>query len=293
MAAGAAYVRLVPPPGSPELEGGCVEVRYGAAGEGGPRRIGSGRGYGIAVDPNPWNTESGSGDVAVKACPYGFEAVAKYSSATARSPQETVLGYPEVIYGYKPWGRLSTPAHPALRLPARVGDLPPAAALVDYSVEFPDGRGNMAFDLWITASYMPDRAAPGDVELMIWLYREGMTPMGYERPTATVTLPAIINGAASEVNWGVYVAHPMGPGKWTYVAFTLEPPVASGRVLVPLTALLRSASSTLEGLLGRRLEDMYLNGVELGMEYTSRRWPPVGAPVEARYVLRELGLLVL
>jgi hypothetical protein len=100
-----------------------------------------------------------------------------------------------------------------------------------------------------------------------------------------------VNGRPGVVNWGVYIADPMGPGRWTYVAFSMEPPLASGSVLVPLTLMLRSLQELLPW--GSEVMDLYLNGLELGMEYTSLAWPPTKVSILARYRLNSYGVLVL
>ena len=138
----------------------------------------------------------------------------------------------------------------------------------------------------------PPETVLGYPEVMIWLYRSpGFNPMGYQSPSLTLGLPAVVNGRPGVVNWGVYIADPMGPGRWTYVAFVMEPPLASGSVLVPLTLMLRSLQELLPW--GSEVMDLYLNGLELGMEYTSLAWPPTKVSVLARYRLNSYGVLVL
>ncbi|ADL19820.1 Endo-beta 1,4-glucanase [Acidilobus saccharovorans 345-15] len=288
MASLGGYLNLVPPSGLRD----CVAASSTKAGESSWVTVKDPQGHGIAVDPNPWNTWEGSGSSSVKLCSDGLDVVVSYSEATAARPPETVLGYPEVIYGYKPWGALSTPTSPLLQLPAKVGQLPQALVYVDYSVEFPNGRGNLAFDLWLTRGPGQNGVGPRELEVMIWLYRTpGFNPMGYQSPSSTLALPTIVNGRPGIVNWGVYIADPMGPGRWTYVAFTLEPPLASGSVVVPLTLVLRSLRDLLPW--GNEVSDLYLNGLELGMEYTSLTWPPTRVSVMARYRLNSYGVLVL
>ncbi|ESQ25578.1 MAG: Glycosyl hydrolase family 12 [uncultured Acidilobus sp. JCHS] len=282
------YLNLMPPSGLRD----CVEASSTKAGEPGWVAVKDPEGHSVVVDPNPWNTWEGWGNSSAKLCSDGLNVVVSYSEATATRPPETVLGYPEVIYGYKPWGSLSTSTSPLLQLPAKVGQLPQALAYVDYLVEFPNGRGNLAFDLWLTRGPGQGRVGPRELEVMIWLYRSpGFNPMGYQSPNRTLGLPTVVNGRPGVVNWGVYIADPMGPGRWTYVAFVMEPPLASGSVLVPLTLMLRSLQELLPW--GSEVMDLYLNGLELGMEYTSLTWPPTKVSVLARYRLNSYGVLVL
>jgi len=102
------YLNLVPPSGLRD----CVEASSTKAGEPGWVAVKDPEGHSVIVDPNPWNTWEGSGSSSAKLCSDGLNVVVSYSEATAARPPETVLGYPEVIYGYKPWGSLLTHTSP-------------------------------------------------------------------------------------------------------------------------------------------------------------------------------------
>ena len=108
LAAGAAYARLVPPPGSPELEGGCAEAGYRAADEGEPGRVGSGRGYGTAV-----TSRRGGGSCS------GMGRTSCILDVLERYLNESVARVPREVAGSK---GATTTAQAALARPIRRGE---------------------------------------------------------------------------------------------------------------------------------------------------------------------------
>ncbi|MGC9071292.1 MAG: GH12 family glycosyl hydrolase domain-containing protein [Acidilobus sp.] len=244
----------------------------------------------VVIEPDVWNAKSGQGDVVVKYCREGVFAYVNNTGTTALNVYDTVLGYPEVIYGYKPWGQTMTGESPALALPLKASLLPNITVYLNYTLDFTDGRGDFSFDLWLTRAYKPSSVGQGDLEVMIWLYHSpGFVPMGYPRPNATFVAPMVVNGTAVNVTWTAYVARSI---PWTYIALALTPPLMSGAVQFSLTQLLAEASSLWQEVSNYSFGQLYLNDAELGMEYTSLTWPPIDVNVSAWYAIYSYGFLL-
>ena len=284
-------VQLVPLPNATQLSSRCITSSTWPGGPYTMANVTSASGLSIVIMPNPWNTKSGGGTISVSACKDYVEASVVNYNVTAVNPPLTVLGYPEVIYGYKPWGQVQTGESPLLELPERVGELPGILVYINYTVGFPNGRGDFAFDIWVTRAYRPKSVGYGDLEIMVWLYTTpDNSPMGYRAPNFTVALPTVINGTVVNATWGVYVARSI---PWTYMAFALEPPVRSGYVVFPLSSILAAAAQEWSRLFNYSLYGMYLNDVEIGLEYSSIAWPPVGVNVSAWYKIYSYGFVVV
>ena len=74
-----------------------------------------------------------------------------------------VKGYPEVVYGRKPWSRVSTTSE----LPKQIGAV--ERLEVDYEAYLmAEGRYNLSFDFWITRDNPPSESGISH-EIMIWM----------------------------------------------------------------------------------------------------------------------------
>jgi hypothetical protein len=86
------------------------------------------------------------------------------------------FGFPEIIFGWKPWSARSTDA----RLPIRVADLGELA--VRYAVSTRQtGRSSLATSLWLTASGAATAPDPLSIanEIVVWLdYPDDVSPPG-------------------------------------------------------------------------------------------------------------------
>jgi hypothetical protein len=72
-----------------------------------------------------------------------------------------VKGYPEIIFGRKPRHATTTAA-----LPRKVKTIETATVSFDYASKH-SGRGNTAFDLWLTTG--PEVTPGSKIEVMVWL----------------------------------------------------------------------------------------------------------------------------
>lgn len=284
-------IQLVPATNAAQLQAvPCIAISQAPGGPYAQLNLTLPSGVSVVVMTDVWNTKSGRGDVTVRACRNYVSAYVNVSNATASDVYDTVMGYPELMYGYKPWGQTITGESPYLRLPQRVGELPPVLAYINYTLSFTDGRGDFSFDIWLTRSYEPSSATVGDLEVMVWFYHSpGFNPMGYPAPNATFYVPTFINGTLVNATWQAYAAKSI---PWTYIALALNPPLSGGSIEVPLTQLLDDAGQLYDKIWNYSFSDLYLNDVELGMEYTSLTWPPVDVSVSAWYKVYSFGFLV-
>lgn len=225
-------------PTGPATASLCADFQSAQAGE-------------YAVENNTW----GKGDltsfrqcVGIAAADGGGANVA--FDWTWPAPLGGVRGYPEVIYGQKPWNASTT-----TRLPRVVDDV--KAARVDLGfVSTREGIGNLAFDIWLTTSNVRPAGSdhlPLAHELMIWLdHWGGMVPAG-GTPVDTVTLGGI--------TWDLYATTATwGPEPWQYLAYFPRTAVPS-----PATLDLRQFLDHLKArgsITGRE----WLASVELGNE---------------------------
>jgi len=285
------YIELMPPVNATALEiVPCVTLSQAPGGQYSQYNLTFASGVSVVITPDVWNTRSGSGEVTVRACGDGFFASIVNYNATATNVYDTVMGYPEIIYGYKPWGQVITGQSPYLQLPAKVGDLPLIVAYINYSLGFPNGRGDFSFDMWLTRSYEPSSVGANDLEIMVWFYHSpGFNPAGYSRPNATFYIPTMVDGRVVNATWQAYMALHF---PWTYMAFVLTPPLGNGSIAVPLSSIFSDASLLWSQVSNYSFDQLYLNDIELGMEYSSIQWPPVDVNVSAWYKVYSYGFLV-
>ncbi|MGD1992047.1 MAG: hypothetical protein PVI59_02530 [Anaerolineae bacterium] len=162
--------------------------------------------------------------------------------------QFNVVAYPNIMYGKNPWLASTSP-----QLPRRVGDI--GCLEADFEVvQQGRGKGNLAFDLWITDSAS---SQPPDItrEIMIWLSREWFRPAGSRVDTVTV--------AGDEIRlWRKEDHSPSDDGEWTFLAFVYQSDKTSGPI--DLDAFLSFLVDN-----GYIASDEYLAGMQLGNEIVS------------------------
>jgi hypothetical protein len=135
----------------------------------------------------------------------GVDAVWEWSWP---QPAVTVRGYPEVIYGQKPWNPSTTS-----KLPRVVDEVTTARVELGFSSSR-DGTGNLAFDIWLTASNVKPAWSdhlPLVHELMIWLDTfGGMSPAGGQVDTVTI----------DGIQWDLFITTATwGTEPWQYIAY--------------------------------------------------------------------------
>ncbi len=99
----------------------------------------------------------------------------------------------------------------------------------------------------------------------------------------------MVDGRVVNATWQAYVALHF---PWTYMAFVLTPPLGNGSIAVPLSSIFSDASLLWSQVSNYSFDQLYLNDIELGMEYSSVQWPPVNVNVSAWYKVYSYGFLV-
>lgn len=220
------------------------------------------------VDANAWGLEGYAGSFSGHLKAYldnrgrlWFESRLNLSRVPLRAWQ--VIAYPEISYGVKPW----TPGTVAgmsehLKLPMELSRMPRVMALVDYAVLNSSTAYNLAFDAWVLKGPNARTPREGDVEVMIWLHKEGLDiSPGAGRRVETVRTLALVEGKVVELSFEAWVRERIGEG-WSYVAFVLQGSKPRGEIGLDLTFFLRKALE----LLGLSQEGHYVFSIELGYE---------------------------
>jgi hypothetical protein len=159
-----------------------------------------------------------------------------------------VVAYPNIIYGKNPWLPSTTP-----KLPIRIDEIPCLEAEFEV-IQSGSGKGNLAFDLWITDS---DSAQPSDIthEIMIWLSHSGIRPAGSK--VDTLHVDGIDLGLWKKENH-----NPSEDYEWTFLAYVYPSPHTEGSI--DLKDLL---DYLVDG--GYLRSDAYLAAIQLGNEIVS------------------------
>lgn len=172
-----------------------------------------------------------------------------------------VQAYPSVVMGKSPWAEESTDP----RFPVRIRDLQALEVLFDVNTEA-SGEFNTALDLWITD--IGEDAGPENIraEIMIWLVRGEMNPLGDSigwRSVAGTDYELFVQDEDDEF----------------YVAFVSEEEVLSGSVDV--LALIDELTD--EGMIS---PEWYIANVELGNEVIAGSGETVVNAYAARVVVQ-------
>lgn len=165
-----------------------------------------------------------------------------------------VVAYPEVIVGYKPWGREGSDS-----LVTRIDRLQTFDVTIDYDITGNAGAFNVAFDLWLS-----DKALAGSrhitTELMIWTHEGNFRPAGEK-------VGIFRDG---DFRAQIWVAEDFGDSSggsdasWRYIALRADKEIRSDKIDI---------ADILGDLVARGLVDGhdYLNGYEFGAEVTGGR----------------------
>lgn len=222
----------------------------------------------VSVDPNLWGLSkhagrgdlvSGHASISSVGGPLLFRA--QLDLSRLNMPQTEVVAYHEVIFGYKPWGVPEN--HPIiqrpLRLPVRVGEMPELTLHTEHRLERSNTGINISYDIWLLRGGLRP-PAPGDYEVMVWLYRRGVNPAGSK--VAETTTRALVDNTTRHLAWEVWYMPSVGWGGWGYVAFVLRETMPSGSIAVNLKEIMDKTAETLN----LDIKDHYMVGLEFGSE---------------------------
>lgn len=159
-----------------------------------------------------------------------------------------VLAYPNLMYGKNPWLPSTSP-----KLPVRIGEL--GCLQVDFDVvQAGSGKGNLAFDLWLTREAA---SQPADIsgEIMIWLSRQGFKPAGSRLDRVEL--------GGETVDFYMKENHQPSEGSaWTFYAFVYPKDFTHGRLDLREVLDYLVANGYVNG-------DEYLASIQLGNEVVS------------------------
>ncbi|MGV3552868.1 GH12 family glycosyl hydrolase domain-containing protein [Rhizobium sp.] len=165
-----------------------------------------------------------------------------------------VVAYPEIIAGYKPWGKDGSDS-----LVTRLDRLSQLDVTIDYDISGNKQKFNVAFDLWLSDKPL---AGPGHIttELMIWTHDGNFRPAGEK----------IGFYRDGDFRAQIWVADNFGDSSggssatWRYIAIRSKDEIRSDTIDI---------AAIIEHLVDRGLIDEtdYLNGYEFGAEVTGGR----------------------
>lgn len=165
-----------------------------------------------------------------------------------------VVAYPEIIVGFKPWGKTGTDT-----LVTRLDDLATLDVSIDYDISGNRGQFNVAFDLWLSDAPL---AGPRHLttELMIWTHDGNLRPAGHK-------VGVFDDGSFRAQIW---VANNFGDSSgdsdvtWRYIALRATEEIRTDTIDI---------AAIIEDLVARGLisDQDYLNGYEFGAEVTGGR----------------------
>lgn len=205
------------------------------------------------VANNCWNRGAANGAGKQRIFLEDIEGKKVFGWQWSWSGMNSVVAYPEVICGTKPWDPPAAGLIP--ELPFKVGS---KRMTVDFDISLKaSGSYNMAFSLW-AVSKLPATSGAITHEIMIWNVDRGVTPAGSSRGALKV----------GDVSYDVYVSpgHSDASGKsshsWTYIAFVAKRSVLRG----PLDITAFTDYLTAKNILDNNL---YITSLELGNEVVS------------------------
>jgi len=137
-------------------------------------------------------------------------------------PLNRVNGYPEIYIGRKPWGSRYANGF-GVEFPLKISNMSSFIVSFYICVESldPSVIFNIAADAWIvreSIAFKPSTPpSNGDLEIMVWLYRQNLNPAG--RKIGEETLPIVINGSKVNATFEVWREDSVSWGGWQYIAF--------------------------------------------------------------------------
>lgn len=160
-----------------------------------------------------------------------------------------VKAYPEVNYGYSPWGYLNSNLN---TLPKKVNELTNFSANYDAQFINANGRYNLAFEVWMAKSNPPK---PSDVttKIMVWVdYDKTWEFWGDNVSDVTINC----------IDYFLNIAHAKRNYEWKYISLRMKKPKLKGELdMLPILDYL------LEN--GHISKDDYACNLELGTEIVS------------------------
>ncbi len=239
------------------------------------------------VEINPWNMKSYKGTQQIL-----IDLIRRIIKAefnlTDIQPVEWVNGYPEVYIGRKPWGRRYANGF-GVKFPMKISEMTPFVISFHICIEDiePSMNFNIAADAWLVRPSVANNPGTspgnGDVEIMVWIYRQNLNPAG--RKVGEEIVPIVVNGSRVDIIFEVWREDSVSWGGWQYIAFVpKEINIKCGHVAYDPTVFVNITTrySTFD------ISTHYLLGWEIGTE-----WGTTSSNGIARFVwiLRDFTVL--
>jgi hypothetical protein len=244
-------------------EYGCQSANR-PAGVGGQLRLPNG-----VVEANLYNTSQSAGSIQQCSKPSGVTN--DLALADLKPIGYGPAGYPEVAYGRNLYDQPFCDSCPSYPFPLRVSQLGRDGHDLRLSVGYSLGRPSpptlprdFMYDIWLERAAQPGQPpATGDLELIIFLYQQGMAACPAGSPWVRFSTPIIVSGNATRSSWDVCQIR--GGTNASPIAFFPESPAQSenGHLTFALRDFIDAAST----YLGQSLSDHTVLGVEVGGEF--------------------------
>lgn len=221
------------------------------------------------VQPNLHNTWASVGSVQQCSGPSGVTN--KVSLDHLKPISYGPAGYPEVAYGYNLEDQPFCGTCPSQPFPLPVSDLGTGGhdlrLSVTYAVAQPSPASlprDFIYDIWLEQEVTYGKPpSSGDLELLIFLYQQGIAACGDGAPVAHFSAPLTINQKPVFASWHACQIH--GGTQAAPIAFFLDDPAQSDSG--QLTLSIRDFVDAAANYLDEDLSHHSLLGVEVGGEF--------------------------
>lgn len=218
-----------------------------------------------------WNLKSGNGSTVMEYKNRTLFVNSRFCNITTFS--DTIIGYPEIGYGYNLEDELFGNAQSAyLSFPMNYSKFRNLNFSSDSNYTFLSLRPgeipiDFSYDLWLESS--PSNGVEPtntDLEVMIWMYNQDTQPIGTE--ITTFNSPVIINGTFQMTTWEVWEGR---ANAWRTVSFVLETPweSSSSNISLNLSRFISDAGNITQTNLSR----YFIMGIEMGNEFGNEQYP--------------------
>ncbi len=218
-----------------------------------------------AIGPDLWNLVSANGNTTMKYI--GGKLLTNSSFNDVKSNVDTILGYPEVAYGYNLEDQMfGDRQNTSLIFPVKFSAFERLnfTSTANFSFEklYPSNIPiDFSYDLWLeqnpSSGNMPTSQ---DLEVMIWMYCQDNQPIGQQ--IGSFHMDASFNGNTINATWEIWYGK---ANAWPTVSFILEDPAVTMNSNISLNI----SKFIIEGgiVSGENLSNHTLMGIEMGNEF--------------------------
>ena len=219
-----------------------------------------------AIGTDLWNLEKADGNTTMRIGTNGFLSV-NSSFSNVSSQDDTILGYPEIAYGYNLEDELfGNSQASSLVFPMSYSSFRDLnfTSQVNYSFEKLSPSNipiDFSYDLWLEHS--PEQGVEpnnNDLEVMIWMYDQDTSPIGTHIGNLSETIT--LNNHSINATWEIWAGF---ANPWETVSFVLGSPYnnMSSNISLNLSEFINEAGNVAK----LNLSDYKLMGIEMGNEF--------------------------